>query len=320
MSPLPHSSWETSGVFNPAAVQDSGGRVHLLYRAIGDDGISRIGYASSANGLDIDERLSYPVFTMQKPLRDMPEEMRRHDSVMYPSGGSWGGTEDPRIVQIDDTVYMTFNGFDGWDFIRIGIVSIKADDFFAKRWSWSKPRFLSTKGQVHKNWVLFPEKINGKFAILHTIVPTVMIEYIHSIDAMTKEISCPRKGGPQPGRKGHWDSKIRSAGPPPIKTPQGWLVLYHAMDDRDPHIGYKMGAMLLDLQDPTKVIARSIAPILEPDKWYENDWKPGVVYACGAAVKDNILYVYYGGGDKHVCVAHAPIKDLVDWLMRYGKI
>ncbi|MCX6719048.1 MAG: hypothetical protein NTZ38_01585 [Candidatus Taylorbacteria bacterium] len=76
MSPLSFNSWETSGVFNPAAIQDHNGRVHLLYRAVGDDGISRIGYASSANGLDLDERLSYPIFTMQKPLRDMPQESR----------------------------------------------------------------------------------------------------------------------------------------------------------------------------------------------------------------------------------------------------
>lgn len=319
MSPQSHNDWETVGTFNPAALQDKNGRVHLLYRAIGNDGVSRIGYASSPDGLKIDERLSYPVFAMQKPRQNLKDEEKRYDPVMYPSGGSWGGTEDPRLVQIDDKVYMTFNAFDGWDFIRIAITSIKADDFFSKRWKWSRPIFISPKNQINKNWLLFPEKIGGKFALIHTIVPKVMVEYVDSLDAMTKEISSPRKGGPQPGRENHWDNMVRGGGPPPIKTDRGWLVLYHAMDKRQAHIGYKLGAMLLDLNDPQKVIARSPAPLLTPDEWYENDWKPGVVYACGATIKDGTLYVYYGGGDKHVAVAHTPVKELLEWLIKYGK-
>ncbi|MCX6719047.1 MAG: hypothetical protein NTZ38_01580 [Candidatus Taylorbacteria bacterium] len=156
---------------------------------------------------------------------------------------------------------------------------------------------------------------------MHTIVPKVMIEYTDNLDAMTREIASPRKAGPQPGRKEFWDNKIRGAGPPPIRTVNGWLVLYHAMDEKnDPSVGYKLGAMLLDLNDPTKIIARSVGPILEPDEWYENDWKPGVVYSCGATVKDGTLYIYYGGGDKHVCVAHAPLDRLLEWLIKYGKV
>ena len=73
--------------------------------------------------------------------------------------------------------------------------------------------------------------------------------------------------------------------------------------------------MLLDLQDPRKVLARSQGPILAPDMWYENDWKPGIVYACGAIVKDSTLFVYYGGGDKTVSAATIPLNELLDALL-----
>jgi predicted GH43/DUF377 family glycosyl hydrolase len=76
-----------------------------------------------------------------------------------------------------------------------------------------------------------------------------------------KIIKSKRLTGPQPGRKNYWDNRIRGAGPPPIKTDLGWLLLYHANDVYDPH-RYKLGAMLLDLKDPTKVLYRSSTPIL----------------------------------------------------------
>ncbi len=125
--------------------------------------------------------------------------------------------------------------------------------------------------------------------------------------------------GPQPGRAEYWDTSMRGAGAPPIKTDRGWLLLYHAMDKRDPN-RYKLGAMLLDLTDPTRILYRSPSPILEPEMPYENDGKPGVVYASGTAVIEGILYVYYGGGDKHVCVAETNLRALLDWLTTYGKV
>lgn len=324
MSPQSHNEWEAVGTFNPAAVKDDSGRVHILYRAIGSDGVSRVGYASSADGTNFDERLTYPVFAMRKPREnitdDIPEEKKKLDLVMYSSGGSWGGCEDPRMVRIDDKIYMTFNAFDGWDFIRIGVSVIKADDFFAKKWKWSRPLFISPKNEVHKNWVLFPEKINGKFAVLHSITPEVQIDYVEKLEQLDRGQVKIKSVFKQQKMDDRWDNVVRGAGPPPIKTDRGWLVLYHAFDKKESHIGYKLGAMLLDLNDPKKILARSPAPILAPDEWYENDWKPGVVYACGAAEKDGTLYVYYGGGDKHVCVAHVAMNELVDWLVKNGSI
>jgi predicted GH43/DUF377 family glycosyl hydrolase len=78
--------------------------------------------------------------------------------------------------------------------------------------------------------------------------------------------------------------------------------------------------MLLDLKDPTKVLYRAPAPILSPDMPYENDGKPGIVYASGSIIKDGKLIVYYGGGDKHVCAAETPLDPLLDWLVKYGKV
>jgi beta-1,2-mannobiose phosphorylase / 1,2-beta-oligomannan phosphorylase len=310
--------WTAESVMNPAALV-LGGRTHLVYRAIGMDGVSRLGYASSPDGIVFDNRLPYPVFVAQKP-RNLPGHARRYAPVLYPSGGSWGGCEDPRMVCIEGRVYVTFNMFDGWDFIRVAAISIAEEDFLSGQfWEWDGPHLLSPPRQIQKNWVLFPEKVNGKYAILHSIAPTVDVAYRDSIeDIGTTEPFIQSWVGPRgnlPTRQNTWDSHVRGAGPPPIKTDRGWLLLYHAIDDREPS-RYKLGAMLLDLTDPTKVLHRSIAPVLSPDESYENEGKPGIVYACGACVRNGTLFVYYGGADKVVCVAMAPLDVFVDTLIQ----
>jgi len=107
--------------------------------------------------------------------------------------------------------------------------------------------------------------------------------------------------------------RTRSAAAPPLKTSDGWLLFYHAMDKEDPG-RYKVGALLLDLKDPTKVLYRSEYPLLQPDEWYENDWKPGIIYASGAVIKDGTLFIYYGGGDKHIAVASVNLKEFIHKL------
>lgn len=313
LSPRGYLDWEKEGVFNPAALLIDG-TIHLLYRAIGGDGVSRFGYSKSDDGMTFDEGLEYPVFTF-KQSRPIGLVRKHYDPVLYPSGGSWGGAEDPRATRLDGKIYVTFNAFDGWDFIRVALTMIDEKDFIEGKWNWSSPRLISPPGQIHKNWVVFPEKINGKYAILHSISPKVEVEYRDRID--TIGVSDPHimspVGARSAGRKGFWDSKVRSAGPPPVKTDAGWLVFYHANDEREPH-KYKLGVKLLNLDDPSQIIARSDTPLLEPDMWYENDWKPGIVYACGAVIKDDTLYIYYGGGDKHVCSAHIKVDKLLSWL------
>jgi predicted GH43/DUF377 family glycosyl hydrolase len=306
-------SWEGGGVMNPAAII-AGGKTHLFYRAVGHDGISRIGYALSEDGTRIKERLPYPVFA----LSGKPEPTKKVHPALAASGGTWSGVgiEDPRAVIIDDRAYLSFNAFAGWNSLRIGVSSIRIDDLLKKRWKWTPPTYLSPAGQVQKNWVLFPEKINGKFAILHSLHSgsrdRVLVDYLDSLD--DTELQSPYNPKTDPNS---WDSTLRGAGPPPIKTKDGWLLLYHANDKREGH-KYKLGALLLDLTDPTKVIARSVQPVLEPDMPYENDWKPGIVYACGATVEGDTLRVYYGGGDMVVCVAKASLSSLLKKLKEPG--
>lgn len=322
IDPVSNSYWESEAVFNPGAVIHNG-RVHLFYRALGIDGVSRIGYASSKDGIHFDKRFPLPVYmpeTFTEPSKHYPftsPARLKYDRGLYPSGGGWGGCEDPRTVKIDDRIYMTFNIFNGWQSIRVGLTSIKENDLLKEHWNWSRFIFLSPPNQRHKNWVLFPEKINGKFALFHNLYNTnpskVCIEYVDDINLPLKPFVSPDPHL-SPNRDLAWHNRTRSVGPPPIKTRYGWLLFYHAMDRSDSG-RYKLGALILDLKDPRKVLYRSAYPILEPDEWYENDWKPGIIYASGAVVKDGTLFIYYGGGDKHIGVAETNLNDFVRKLM-----
>ena len=320
IDPAPNSYWESEAVFNPGAVI-SNGRVHLFYRALGPDGISRVGYASSKDGLHFD-RSAHPVYmpeTRAEAMKHHPNTSPArlaYNTGLYVSGGGWGGCEDPRAVQIGDRVYLTFNIFNGWHSIRVGLTSISEQDLEQELWRWRPFVFLSPPNERHKNWVLFPEKIGGKFALFHNLYDNhpakVRIEYVDDI-----EEPLPRFESPDPhlvpDRDLAWHNRTRSIGPPPVKTKYGWLSFYHAMDKNDPG-RYKLGAMLLDLNDPRKVLYRSRYPVLEPDEWYENDWKPGIIYASGAVVKGDTLFLYYGGGDKHIGVAYTSFSDFISKL------
>ncbi|HEX3082259.1 MAG TPA: hypothetical protein VHQ86_03315, partial [Candidatus Saccharimonadia bacterium] len=242
--------WESEAVFNPGAfVAD--GRVHLLYRAMGPDGVSRIGYASSPDGVHFDERLDYPVFQpalgFGAPTPDRAGTVAQHyDPEAHPSGGGWAGCEDPRVVTIDGRVYMTFMAFNGWEFMRIALTSIHLDDLNNKNWSWKRPVLISQPGEPAKNWMLFPEKINGKYAVLHGVSPKIHVDYIDDLDELNgkkfiKSLTSHGGHGYQDhARKHNWDNRMRGAGAPPIRTAMGWLLLYHATDTRDPG-KYKLG-------------------------------------------------------------------------------
>jgi len=183
-----------------------------------------------------------------------------------------------------------------------------------RRWNWEIPVLISPPGQIHKNWVLFPEKINNKYAILHSISPHIMIDYVKDLKELNGNnfIHSIHQGSPLWGTR---DKLIRGVGPSPIKTKYGWLVIYHKMDKGEMH-RYKLWAMILDLKDPAKILYNSSQPILEPDEWYENEgYKSGVVYSCGAVVKDGELFVYYGGADKVSCVATANLEKFLQELV-----
>lgn len=307
ISPARNDRWDGWQTFNPGVIKLSE-RVHFLYRAIGPDGISRLGYASSGDGLKIDERLPEPAYEHRI-------DSRCYNIFSYFSGGSWGGGEDPRLVRVgdEDVLYMTYTACNGD--LRVALTSIRIDDFLNKRWNWSPPAYLSPPGEVHKNWLIFPEKINGKYAILHSINPEIRIEYRDNLEFNDSNCIKSCHGGGKP-RTNCWDKWVRGAGPVPLKTKYGWLLFYHAMDNDWGK--YRVGAMLLDFGDPAKVIARAKAPILEPKEIYENQgFKGGVVYASGAVVKDDMLYIYYGGADSYVCVAYADFEKFLDELKKH---
>jgi len=308
ISPKPENGWEARQTFNPGAVLLDN-KVHFLYRSIGEDGISRLGYAVSSDGFHIDERSPFPAYQHETGTGTFT-------IFSYLSGGSFGGAEDPRLVRIDDedVLYVTYTACD--DGLRVGVTSIKVKDFLNKKWRWKKPALISPPGEVHKNWLLFPEKIQGKYAILHSIKPNIQIEYRDDLEFRGDDyINSFYGGGPQ---KKCWDKWLRGAGAPPVKTSIGWLLFYHAMDDD--WSKYKVGVMLLDLNDPTKVLFRAMAPVLEPSEEYENDgYKGGVVYVSGAIIKDENILVYYGAADSYVGVAYAPLDEFLNALTQGKK-
>jgi predicted GH43/DUF377 family glycosyl hydrolase len=319
LMPKTNHDWESKAAFNPAALS-AGGRVHLIYRAIGDDDISTFGYASSADGLHFDERLDYPVYTPRKNFEG--RTIKRHlKPSRFASGGTGiGGCEDPRITLINETVFMTYVAFDGCNPPRVALTTITLADFLSHRWNWKEPVLISPylPGDGNKNSCILPEKINGQYVIFHRIWPDILLDYTPDInfDGKTKFLS--KTGHAKiPPRKTHWDSRKVGIGATPIKTEAGWLLIYQAVGHQESN-KYKVGAMLLDLQNPSQVIARSSAPVLEPEAWYENEgWKYGVVYPCGAVVKDGDLLVYYGGADMYTCVAKANLAEFLNHLLSH---
>ncbi|MEI8269879.1 MAG: hypothetical protein WCG45_00760 [bacterium] len=309
--PARNMYWESTATFNPTAFLNDG-KVHLIYRAVGVNDMSTLSYAGSRDGYNFSERTFQPIFIHKNYSVDKGEPL------FYSSGGGWnGGAEDPRITKIDDMLYLTYTAFNGWGSVRIGLTSISLSDFINKKWNWKKPVLISPPGEVNKNWVIFPEKINGKFAILHNLSPEIMIDYVKDLNSFdgTKFIRSINQDHP----KWHLREKgMRGVGGAPIKTKYGWLVFYHGMESHEMH-RYKLWAMILDLKDPTKVLFRSKKPILEPDVFYENEGlKSGIIYSCGSIIKGKDLFIYYGGADMVSCVATANLDLFLKELTSTG--
>ncbi len=314
ISPNKNNEWESVATFNPAAICEDG-RVHLFYRAHGPNGMSVIGYASSADGIHFDERSDEPVYVPRADFEGLhvPKAVK---TSTYSSGYGWGGCEDPRVTKIDDKLYMLYAAYNGWEQARLAMSWISYEDFKAKRWNWSKPELMSPRptvwGTGNKCGAILPEKINGKYVIFHRIWPNISIDYVDSLDFSSEDKWLEEKDIIPP-RKTMWDSSKIGTGAPPLKTKYGWLVIYQSVG-RDGK--YKIGAMLLDLENPAKVICRTKKPILEPEQWYENEGlKGGVAYPCGSVIKDGKLFVYYGAADTVVCVASADLETFVQAML-----
>ncbi|MBA3047226.1 hypothetical protein KKC83_05785 [Patescibacteria group bacterium] len=338
LSPIHDNAWEAVAAFNPT-VFEHGGKVHILYRAMGHEAISTVGYAVSKDGVSIDERHDAPIYVPRKDFEGVSGVIFDKDiTPKYMSGGGWGGCEDPRATVIDDKVYLLYAAFNGYHEPQIAISSISLKDFQNKDWrNWTMPVLITCSrldsknpkatrhirkdrpGCEHtgeKDAAILPEKINGKYVIFHRIWPNIVIDFVDSLNFDGNNFL--RGEHMIKIRPEMWDSLKIGLASTPVKTRDGWLLIYNAVDKRDGS-KYKIGAMLLDLKDPAKVICRCSNPILEPEEYYENHGlKPGIVFAGGAIIKDGTLFVYYGGSDQHACIATHDAEDFIKQLKDDG--
>jgi len=279
IKPILDHAWESRMVFNAAVYQNT--RVHILYRAMGEDGVSRLGYASSSDGLNIDERLPYPIF---------------EPATSYEKNGC----EDPRLTELAGRCVMTYTAYG--DIYQIGITTISIEDILEKRWGWGE-RFFPFPNVKNKNAVVFPGRIDGRYAMLHRLDPDIYIAYSQDFHEWrdSKMILRPRTDS--------WDClKIGAAGPP-IEIDEGWLLVYHGVDFQKI---YRLGVVILDRDDPQKIIYRSEEPILEPREKYERrGYVPNVVFSCGSVLLDDHLLIYYGCADTVIGVATFELNEII---------
>ena len=292
--------FEERAVFNPAAI-DIDGTVYILYRAMSMDNTSTMGLATSKDGLTIDTRLKEPIYSPRESF-----EMKHAD----PNGNS--GCEDPRVTRIDDTIYMLYTAYNSVEAPAVAITHISVPDFVNGEYTtWSKPRLLSPYSIDDKDACIVSEKFSQGYLVLHRINHQICGDFLTTLDDTGRllnrcfEILRPRRG--------MWDGlKVGIAGPP-IKTDKGWLLLYHGVSEDGL---YRVGAALLDSNDPTNVLARLGQPIFEPEEEYELKGQiNNVVFPCGAIVRDDTIYIYYGGGDSVVGVATCSLSKLLDILL-----
>lgn len=292
--PIGEHAWESKATFNPAAISLQG-KVHIVYRAMSEDNTSVFGYASSKDGVHIDERLLEPIYVPREPF----------EQKLQPGG--YSGCEDPRLTQIGDKLYVCYTAFDGKNPPRVALSWIYAKDFLKRRWNWAKPVLISPPDISDKDAFVFPEKFEGNYIIIHRVTDNIDFAFSPALDFKGDTwLEEYRWIAP---RKGWWDSKKVGAAAPPIKTKDGWVFLYHGVSDEGI---YRVGAVLLDLKNPTKILGRTDNPIFEPETPYEKEGKvPNVVFPCGAALIGKKLFVYYGGADKVAGVATVEIDELL---------
>jgi len=302
IAPSPGYLWEAAGTFNPAAL-DIDGVTHILYRAAAEGNISTFGYARSTDGFSIDFRSEKPVYFPR-----MPFEMGCGERT--PGAPIGHGCEDPRLVMIDGRIYMTYTGYDG-RIPRVAVSSIGADDFVARRWyAWSRPEAITPPDIADKDATILCERTQHGWLILHRAHESICGSYVESLDFTEEratrsfEIIAPRPG--------MWDDTKVGIAAPPVKTRDGWLLLYHGISRSKT---YRVGAVLLDLDDPTAIRSRSAAPLLEPEESYEREGTtPNVVFPCGLVIRGNTGYIYYGAADYSIGVATFDLPEILRGL------
>ncbi len=297
ITPRPGFLWEAGGTLNPAAI-DVGNKTHIIYRGATVSNVSTLGYAVSSDGFTIDERLDKPIYFPRAEF-----EYRQGANSNY-------GCEDPRIVVIGDKLYMTYTAYDG-NTPRVAVSFITIHDFLDRRWSaWSMPEVITPPNIPNKDAAILPEAINGKYLILHRVNESICGDFVNSLDFSKEEVNkCIEMLNPRPGM---WDGEKVGISGPPVKTKRGWLLLYHGVSRSKK---YRVGAILLDLEDPTIVKARTAVPVFEPEESYErNGLVPNVVFPCSLIVRNGTAYIYYGAADSVIGVATIGLDDLLNKL------
>lgn len=323
LSPNPANEWENLVTTNPGAWYDeASGEVLLIYRAAGSDEEHHVNLAlaKSKNGYDFER-------VCERPLLDKVD-------------GTWdgGSIEDPRVVKFGEYYFITYAavGYAPGRYwlmekrrlpeglppeapyilrendTRTGLAITK--DFK----TFFRPGYLTDAMVDDRDVIIFPEKVNGKFVTLHRPMQWAGPEYGTDEPAIWIAFSDDLLEHKKPTLLAKaefgWERKIGGSAPP-IKTPDGWFMLYHAVgaDAR-----YRVGAMLLDLNDPRKVLCRLPEPIMEPEYDYECEGiYKGICFPCGNIVKDGTLFVYYGGADQYVGVATCEFQALIDELKQH---
>ncbi len=325
-------NFESKAVLNPA-VHQAGDKIHVIYRAINEDQISCLGYAQLSGPDKVVERWDKPYLAPQN------KNERK-------------GIEDPRITKIDDIFYLTYVIHDGKNAItaysegtdllnlkKQGVISPKIKYHEASKiFTYSKLKddyyFFESFYQEycgkdillwHKDCFLLPEKINDKYVLFHRILPDVQTMFfedfgqlkdkyfwIHYLMRLSENVLLEGEHG--------FEARHVGGGGPPIKTDEGWLMIYHATQEFNKKRIYHAGVALLDLEHPNKLIARLPYPLFSPTKSYElRGLVNNVVFPTGSALFGENLCIYYGAGDSCIALAQVNLENLLDELLKYKK-
>ncbi len=300
MGPIAEHDWEAQAVFNPGTVQE-GDTVHMLYRAVQGKNFSTLGYAQLDRQGRIIRRSDSPVIKQELDIEKQ-------------------GCEDPRVVKLNETKYIFYTGFDGYcapKSINTRIMLAETDDFIR----YKKHGKIGPDVQ-DKDAMIFPALIDGKVIFIHRIHPDIQLASFESMEQLIHAdadfwnhyMDCLEDHTlmrPQ----FDWETTKIGAGPPPILTEAGWLLIYHGVDK---NMVYRTGAALLDAKNPYKLIARLPYPILEPEKSYEQKGDVDmVVFPEGTVQFGDELQIYYGAADKVIGLAVAHLPTLLAELWKH---
>ncbi|MFA7561330.1 MAG: hypothetical protein WCY80_04445 [Candidatus Izemoplasmatales bacterium] len=322
LKPNKNNQWENYCVLNPAVIySEELNKFVMLYRAAGDDVEHYIylGLAYSDDGINFTRMSDEPIFSPNK------------------DGSDGGGVEDPRLIKMGDWYYMTYASrpyapgrywleeakpwfnppkdgptYLSWNNTLTHLAITK--DFK----TYKKLGRITDSRDDDRDVYIFPDKVNGKYVRISRPMfacgegyqnpnPAIWISY--SDDIMEwKDRELLMQG------KYWWESKKIGGSCPPIKTKYGWFMITHGVSKDDDT--YRVGAIIMDLENPSKIIARTKEPIMEPEFDFETKGLyNGCVFPTGNVVKDNILYVYYGAADKFVCVATCEFDKLLEAII-----